>query len=299
MTAVKIFLILLASVLATDMCMADLPDSSDEYRKWEASMLRSIEDQRDRPPEQSIPKLGTWVTQMSLPVNIESDTRPVFFAAQSVLLTVPGHAEYYDKRIRAAYADLRDPASPRYEGSANRVQGEMDLGFKVLSQLPSPETVKVLGDMLAEEWQHPIEPGDDYIPPALAVVSVHALAALPLREAPTPPFFEYRAKEKLPIWQKWYSGMKSGSTTFSFKGQNVEYRFKPDGTWETLALANPPDDAPKPAVVVRPEKPTPQHQKSKTSPPEGPPWPWLIGAAAAVLTGLVWLVLRKSQPRTK
>ena len=34
----------------------------------------------------------------------------------------------------------------------------------------------------------------------------------------------------------WWEEIKSGKRAFSYKGQKVEYRFKPDGTWETIAL---------------------------------------------------------------
>ena len=48
----------------------------------------------------------------------------------------------------------------------------------------------------------------------------------------------------------WWEEVKSGKLTFSFKGQAVEYRFRPDGTWETIPIANPPDDGPKPAPAA-------------------------------------------------
>ena len=40
----------------------------------------------------------------------------------------------------------------------------------------------------------------------------------------------------------WWEEVKTGRKAFSFKGQNVEYRFKSDDTWETLPITNPPDD---------------------------------------------------------
>jgi hypothetical protein len=109
--------------------------------------------------------------------------------------------------------------------------------------------------MLAEEWQYPIKPGAEYTPPSLATASVHALAALPFRDSPTPPFYWHVSREKLPVWQKWYAEVKSGSKPFSFKGQAVEYRFKADGTWETIAMVNPPDDASAMPEVPAREKP--------------------------------------------
>jgi hypothetical protein len=227
----------------------------------------------------------------------------VYDNVQTKLISIPGHAEYFGKRIHEAYEPLK---GQNPGGSISRAQNEMMYGFATLKNLPSPETVKVLGGMLSETWRMepvPSEPGDPgYTPPSLALSAIiGALGELPLRMPPKVPIvmaWESSEVVKVHPWQNWYEEVKSGRRTFSFKGQSVEYRFRQDGTWETLPIANRPDDAPKPAVVVaNPENPTPPSQKSKPSPPQGPRWAWLIGAAAAVLSALVWLVLRKSTPR--
>ena len=149
----RIVIHLVVSTILSTLCSADLPEDPEEYAKWESGLLHVIESQKSAPPAEAIEKLSLCVRQMSHPSNLESGNRPVFRAAQSTLLAIPGHAEYYDKRIRETYNELKDPSSRKYIGSANRVQREMMRGFGILRHLPSPETAKVLGEMFAEKWQ--------------------------------------------------------------------------------------------------------------------------------------------------
>src|SRR5437868_8741551 len=96
------FKVILILICASINCLAILPKDPTEYAAWEAKMLASIRAQANVPPEQAIPKLGSWVEQMSheRTPNWEKGDRPVFHAAQSALLAIPGHAEYYEKEIK-------------------------------------------------------------------------------------------------------------------------------------------------------------------------------------------------------
>ena len=96
-------------------------------------------------------------------------------------------------------------------------------------------------------------------------------------------------------WQSWWEEIKSGKRTFSFKGKKVEYRFKPDGTWETLAMANPPDDGPKP-TPAKPESTRPEKNPPPTpdKPPAAPNTRTGILVSAILLgLGLFWYVIRR------
>jgi hypothetical protein len=88
--------------------------------------------------------------------------------------------------------------------------------------------------------------------------------------------------------------VKTGKRTFSFKGQAVEYRFRPDGTWETISIANPPDDGPKPVPVA------PNSGKRDESPatvdsvkPADRSLLWWITGVAGVLLALALTLFRK------
>ena len=93
----------------------------------------------------------------------------------------------------------------------------------------------MLGDMLSDTWRltpPPPIPGEvSYTPGSLALSAVEsALIYLPLREPPKiPPVMAGEDPEVVMVhpWQNWYTDVKSGKRTFSFKGQSVEYRFNP------------------------------------------------------------------------
>jgi hypothetical protein len=95
----------------------------------------------------------------------------------------------------------------------------------------------------------------------------------------------YRKKlELLTEYRSWWEEVKSGKRTFSFKGQAVEYRFRPDGTWETIPIANPPDDGPKP-VPAAPDSEiqTPPSETVDSVKPEDHYLLWWITGIAGVL----------------
>jgi hypothetical protein len=174
--------------------------------------------------------------------------------------------------------------------------------LETLQHLPSPETVKALGEMLKEEWQRVLPPHSTVhnVPGALGKNAMRTLLELPLREMPTPHYDRDIAKEQLSAWQQWYAEVKSGQRAFSFKGQSVEYRFKPDGTWDTIPLANPPDDAPE-VPEARPDDRRPVTQQPKEQPPGNAEknFRTYLPAALAALLALAagWFGMRRMKTR--
>ena len=90
--------------------------------------------------------------------------------------------------------------------------------------------------------------------------------------------------------------MKSGQLAFSFPGQLVEYRFKPDGRVESTALpASILEQDPKPpAMRVAPSGEHSPRQPIAT--PSGQSldfvkrnWLWVVGGILAMLAGFAWL----------
>jgi hypothetical protein len=223
---------------------------------------------------------------------------------QEEMLSIPGHAEYFGRRIREANEPLK---GPEYGKSVHEARNERMYGFQTLSNLPSPETVKVVGEMLSDTWRKEFNPPpgseDVVMPPnSLALDAIdRCLQSLPLRDPPSVPRLMAGVDPEVAWvhpWQSWWKEIKSGRKTFSFKGQAVEYRFKPDGTWETLAMANPPDDGPKrfdPVPAERPDKRQPslagaEHHEAAWN---GRAWIWISGVAAAVLGLLAWLKVNR------
>jgi hypothetical protein len=232
--------------------------------------------------------------------NQPPESSPYYRRIQQAILSIPGHAEFYAKPVWESYSAYRDPNHPKHECSATWFGTEARYGLETLKHLPSPGTVKVLGGMLREEWieeseEEPQNGNSVLRPSRLAYHATWTLADLPLRNMPSPPFERYQAKDYLPAWQEWYEQIKSGQRTFSFKGQAVEYRFNPDGTWQTIPIANPPDDAPKPPVFEKTEsKPERQAKElEKSVETKKPIWVWMVTTGLLVVGILLWLLTKR------
>ncbi len=146
--------------------------------------------------------------------------------AVSILLAIPGHAEYYrDRLLKAQSEHKEDFTSTRAGPKFNNYTNEVADGMAILSQLPSPETVMVLGDLLFNEWVLPNSenrpPQDRYGP--LSVRALRALSKLPLTSKPAKTTHDSHAARDLSAWQLWYEQIKAGTRTFRFEGDPTEY----------------------------------------------------------------------------
>jgi len=178
-------------------------------------------------PEQAIPKLGNWLAQLSQKgsPNWEKGDRPVFRAAQAALLAIPGHAEFYRERIIKARAHLALHLTDPGEGgpaAAKWRDAQVD-ARKVLMNLPSPETVRVLGELLSETWIYPQNDDDGLRAASTAVYSLGALYRLPLANKPARTQHDHEVLADLPAWQAWFEQIKVGNRTFRFQGDSTEY----------------------------------------------------------------------------
>jgi hypothetical protein len=139
--------------------------------------------------------------------------------AQAILLSTPGHAEYYGKKLEK---------TPMHH--------ERRYWYPILRNLPSPETVSVLGKLLSDDQERPALAKDhsnidEYIDAHpncdRAAKTLQSMLANP----PVPKEEYFNFERDLEVWRSWWENVKSGKQAFSFEGENVEYRFKPDGTW--------------------------------------------------------------------
>lgn len=302
----KIIIIVVFAVLSIDVRSQDWHAKWDSAGKtWNEKWTNTLDSLSSFSPSERMDILGSAVRIRSDTSN--SERNGIFERAKSTLLSIPGHAEYFGKKIREAYEPLKGPDV----GAVHGVQEAMMYGFGTLRNLPSPETVKVLGDMLSDTWRmkppsSQLQFDHTHVPGSLAHSAVaSALVYLPLRDPPEiPPLMAWDDPEVVRVhpWQNWYTEVKSGKRTFSFKGQNVEYRFKPDGTWETIAMANPPDDGPKPEPskpeATRPEKsppPSPTAPAPPASAPAASPsiYGWIIGGVILFLAAVAALLKRR------
>ncbi len=270
-------------------------------------MLERIEILSTERDEAAISRLGGIVKKLSLPSHRERPQRPVFEAAQSTLLSIPGHARYFADELER----LRlDPKSDYWR------MRQWYLA-ETLKHLPSPETIQVLGHYLDDERDLPRDripgykefveslekpPEFQIFPPENARLAVYALSRIGLRDAPCPVISSYSGSNAsywegtLPKCREWYAKVKSGELAFSFVGGNVEYRFKPDGTWETIPIANPPDDAPQPAQESAMDRSVEKPEPVRADPPQPSlvsTWWWLGICGSTLLVLGTWFRRKK------
>jgi hypothetical protein len=213
--------------------LADLPKDPSEYAAWQAKMLEGIHLQSGLPESESIPKLSQWIRQLSLPYNQEQGERPVFHAAQSAILLIPGHAEYHADRIKEAQRKFErlTPNDSEYGYLQSQLLNEQMYGFETLQYLPSPETVRVLGEFLFDPWglDPNAKPGEKYGKDEQGQTphagrALRALAHLPLEtRANATPAEKTQYWNDIDAWKLWYEQVRAGTRTFRFKGNPQNY----------------------------------------------------------------------------
>ena len=287
---------------------------SASYRQTEAEQVAlwtsKLEEFHGKPPEAKLEALWLGLRNMGYRRTADGHSPAVdeiFGKIQDEMLSIPGHAQYFADRLAAARKKASDPWTD------GRYHDEFRLILETMSHLRSPETVRMLGGMLESE-EDPRSPEIDHDffakleaakkngngigdsepimlcnPPTFAMGVFYRLG---LRDLPAQSATDYYAVLK--EYRAWWARLKSGELAFSFKGTKVKYCFKPDGTWETLAIADPPDDAPKPP-------PTRDRAKEQPATGQNPParttwWAWIVGGALALIAVVAWLRLRSRTP---
>lgn len=265
---------------------------ANQVALWEAN----LENAKEKPPASRIPDLSLGLKNMGYRRSLDghsSDVDAIYAKIQSELLGIPGHARYFQQEIKRGQEKVKDcPTS-----TGERVSYDFDraMWFETLKHLPSPETISVLGEFLSDDIDTPdprIEPDDcGPPPPANSFSSSYIISTIGLRDPPAESnAYDADPEAHLARTRAWWEKIRTGARTFSFKGQSVEYRFRPDGTWETLAMVNAPDDGPKGAGRV--ERPG----VGKTEPgageiPRG--WVWLVFPVILAAVFGIWFVSRK------
>lgn len=159
----------------------------------------------------------------------------LYVEIQKAATAIPGHAEFYRDKLDLAN-DLRKAA---ISNAGDNDVGAIDHGvkrhkfmdarqeaFQVLRNLPSPETVRVLGHYLDDEWVSPVPlEKPHWFEKPLASHAAEALEGLPLVNKPVNRNRLDRGdpEKDLRTWQQWHEQIKSGKRTFRFEGDPTEY----------------------------------------------------------------------------
>ena len=261
--------------------------SAAQYRSLE-SIRKSVYSNQDDSESERISYLGGVLRKLAMPNIYQVPERfEVYDLVQSALLRIPGHAQYFADQLAES---RKKTEKPWLDNDYRRIRQQ---AREIMMHLPSPETVWVLGGMLESKedlWtreqrvailreQHKKGFGSGMIPSPIGFAGA-VLEKIGLRDYPEYP--SYKWKETLPPW---WQQVKSGELTFSFKGQAVEYRFRPDGTWETIPIANPRDDGPKPAPAAPDSEiqTPPSETVDSVKPDDRSMWWWIAGVGTALL----------------
>lgn len=213
----------------------------------------------------------------------------IYASLQIEFISIPGHARYFADKIEWERKSLQPGVHPLdYDRHRQR-------SFETLAHLPSPETVKVLGNFLRDERDREVAVwseagGEKHSSGGRSPNCNHAGRALGLIGLRNAPYPKGAYMEDIGKWGLWWEDIQSGKRTFSFLGQKVEYRFKPDSTWETIALANAPDDAPRAAK-------SPPAASADPIQPLVVRWAWIIAVVMLLLAGMTWVRLKRFQHR--
>jgi hypothetical protein len=181
-------------------------------------------------------------------MNFEKGERPVFHAAQAALLSIPGHAKYYQDKIDK----MRDELLANSRRTSEELKNMQDAGHDVLDEptylsetaiairtlrfMPSAETVSVLGYFLND----PVgRDGKTFLGTSLkmegdtgprlsnAHVATDSIRVLGIER---PPFNDSKGTitpEEIDAWKDWWNEVKDGKRTYRFIGSPIEYG--PDG----------------------------------------------------------------------
>ncbi|RYD69991.1 MAG: hypothetical protein EOP84_27445 [Verrucomicrobiaceae bacterium] len=176
------------------------------------------------PPAEAIPKLGLGVRKTADPTPYRlGDREGTHRKLQEALLAIPGHAEFYGRLIDQAM-DIYVKEGPY--AKSNLEQTQLD-AHMVLKNLPSRETVRMLGEMLSDtRGVVKMKADGSNLDEWLSQVPNRAFAVMTLRSLleDTPPLLrDNRGEEDFLPWIQWYEGIKSGKRGFRFKGDPKEY----------------------------------------------------------------------------
>ena len=198
---------------------------SDQVKLWQSNLEKSV-------PMQSAEKiefLSLGLRNMAYRKDKSDHSLAVdgvYKQIQNVMLSIPGHAEYYRDRVLKAQADYRDEVVSNISGAKyNDYITEQSTMGSTLEQLPSPETVRVLGEFLADGWVSPNSlnlPLSSRIAP-MSLSAVCTFANLPLASKPASNRHYHEAEGALSAWQSWYEQIKANKRTFRFEGDPTEY----------------------------------------------------------------------------
>jgi hypothetical protein len=234
-------------------------------------MRKSIALAKQEPTRENLLAMGkfaAWAKEIRPKPEYEREWKQLLHQA----MAIPGHAQVFVDELELRRELYGKPDEPRV---AYFDSMRWCLLFRHLAVYQSPEAVKALGGLL-HDFRDTVPEEDRMVTGVVeenAYNAACALSLLGLRDPPLEPLLFAAALKYGSDYegvftrvQSWWEKVESGQIPFSFKGQSVEYRFKSDGTWETIPIANPPDDTPQIPEAKPPAERTVTQQAKKPPP---------------------------------
>jgi hypothetical protein len=206
-----------------------------EIQKGMQQMRDLLQQAPNLPPEEAIPLLGLAVYKTShnriykVPERVELHDQ-----LEQALIAIPGHAEYYQNKINTAQENLDRSIEVSTTSGTNRTENLKSVlrsaqndGFMILGELPSPETIRVLGEMLFDERgvikkENASDNSDAFL---MQTPTSQLAASLLEKMIESPPLIDLPGTyfSDLGPWKNWYHQVKEGNRTYRFKGNPTEY----------------------------------------------------------------------------
>lgn len=191
----------------------EIADMHESLEKWR-EIARTA---NDLPPDVAIPLLGRGVYKTSqTDIYVFGDREGVRRELQEALVAIPGHAEWYHREIlqKREYA---------LQGRTDLVKGSVYWDFETLGNMPSAESVKVLGSFLEACPATPAADVDRDWPSRSALYAAIAFHIIGIDSPPVHKRPDMVRPHDIRPWQLWYGQVKAGTRTFRFVGDPAEY----------------------------------------------------------------------------
>jgi hypothetical protein len=157
---------------------------------------------------------------------------PYFEKIQAPLLPYLGRAEYVANEIQISRTKVigskaREGDEFKFEDYGASYEETCSAVTRILGNLPSAETVYMLGELLHYFELKGPQITEGHVPDAVGQPSNPNLAADALKtlieKPPVPQDRNWQTKEDIEAWKLWYEQIKSGNRTFRFKGDPKDY----------------------------------------------------------------------------
>lgn len=225
MKAIKTIVALLMMFdAATQAALPRIPIEPDKAELWKARRTVEISELLTKPKDEAISGLGKMIRQLGVLNYRDCEQKSaVILELRSGMCAIPGHAEYFGNKIRGDRGLWK-------EGRGHEVKGSPVWDFETLAQLPSPETVSVLGSFLDdEEGRIPAEVFKDnpdaHVAPVAAnnLLAAKAFAGLGIANPPLHEKPGTMGYDDIQPWRLWFAQVQAGTRTFRFEGDPREY----------------------------------------------------------------------------